>query len=325
MIQVFTACTLLILAAARLPARRRNGKDTVFVAALFAAASSLLLEPDIYRAVDAALGGINIAKLAANSFMMVALWYLRAGVLAAVRPGTDNRPSWRLELPLVGALLLKVIFFVMTGPTTTMSTSTAWGHDYEDRLPAVLFSMTFLIFMAWVCAEIAWNCFRYVPRMRRSFKIGFPMVGAGATISCLLMLKMAQEALVSFVPALRIFGDGSYMAPFEMAAASLVGVGLTITALAGRAHRRQAAARLERTVEKVAAIRDRALHNADMDRVLQINADATPQERLHRMIVEIWDAELAAHKAASGASALTREDRDYMLLVESDFDLSRTH
>jgi hypothetical protein len=39
------------------------------------------------------------------------------------------------------------------------------------------------------------------------------------------------------------------------------------------------------------------------------------------MIVEIWDAELAA---GTEGSVLTREDRDYMLLVESDFDLGRT-
>lgn len=321
MIQLLMALALFGLAAARLQSRRRNGKDTVFVAALFAAVGSLLLEPEIYRAVDSALGVINIAKLAVNSFMMVGLWYLRAAVLDAVRPEADTRPGWLLQLPLTGALLLNVIFFVLTGPTAT---TTTWGQ-YEDRLPAVLFSMTLIIFMAWTCAEIAWTCFRYVPRMRRSFRIGFPMVVAGAALSCLVMIKLAQEALVDFVPALHVFGNRFYMAPFEMAGATLVAVGLTITAMAGRSQRRRDAARLRRTVEKVSAIRDKALHSTDMERVLQISDDATPQERLHRMIVEIWDAELAADKKGAGTSPLTQEDREYMLLVESDFDLERTH
>jgi hypothetical protein len=322
MTQLFMACALFALAAARVPARRRNGQDTVFMAALFAGASSLLMSPMVYETVDAVLGGINVTKLVLNSLMIVGLWYLRTAVLQAVSPETCSRPAWLRRLPLIGALVLQALFFVLTGPTVT---TTQWGAHYEDRLPGVLFSMTSIVFIAWTCGEIAWTCFRYVPRMRRSFRVGFTMVGAGAVISCLVMLKMAQEALAAFVPALRVFGDGDNFAAFEMVAVVLVGVGLTIPALAGRAERRQAAARLERTVAKVSVIRDKALQGADMDRVLEINEDATPQERLHRMIVEIWDAELAADKAGSGKSVLTREDRDYVLLVESDFGLSRTH
>ncbi|MCB5281120.1 hypothetical protein [Arthrobacter sp. ES1] len=324
MTQILMAVALFILAAARVPSLRRNGKDTVFMAAVFAGASSLLISPPVYLAVDPALGGINITKLALNSFMIVGLWYLRTAVLHAVNPEADTRSPLLRRLPLIVALVFQGIFFVLTGPTTS---TTEWGNQYHDRLPGALFSMTSIVFIAWSCGEIAWTCSRYVPRMRRAFKIGFTMVGAGAAISCLVMLKMAQEALTSFVPALLIFGDNSYFGPFEMIAIVLVGVGLTIPALAGRAERRQAAARLERTMAKVSAIRDKALHGTDMDRVLQINDDATPQERLHRMIVEIWDAELVADAAGSGRSGqsgLTREDRDYMLLVESDFDLSRT-
>jgi hypothetical protein len=321
MTQVLMACALFVLAAARVPARRRNGEDPVFMAALFAGASSLLTAPVVYTVVDPVLGGINVTKLVLNSLMILGLWYLRTSVLQAVSQEACSRAPWLRRLPLTVALVLQALFFVLTGPTTT---TTSWGPSYEHLLPGALFSMTGIVFIAWTCAGIALTCFRYVPRMRRSFRIGFTMVGVGAAISCLVMLKMAQEALTSFVPALLIFGDNSSFGPFEMVAIVLVGVGLTIPALAGRAERHRAAARLERTVEKVAAIREKALEGTDMDRVLRIDDDATPQERLHRMIVEIWDAELAAEKAGSKTSALTSEDRDYMLLVESDFDLSRT-
>lgn len=317
MTQLFMACALFALAAARVPALRRKGEDAVFMAGVFAGASSLLMVPAVYESVDAALGGINITKLALNSLMMVGLWYLRTAVLNAVSPESCSRPRWLRNLPLIAALVLQAVFFVLTGPTVT---TTQWGAHYEDRLPGVLFSMTSIVFIAWTCGEIAWTCFRYVPRMSRSFKVGFTMVGAGAVISCLVMLKMAQEALAAFVPALRVFGDGDHFAPFEMIAVVLVGVGLTIPALAGRSERRQAAARLDRTITKVEAIRNKALASADMNRFLQADTEAAPHERLHRMIVEIWDAELAA----GANSALTDEDRTYVLLVESDFGLKRT-
>ena len=321
MTQLFMACALFILAAARIPSLGRKGKDPVFMAAIFAGASSLLMVPAVYTVVDAVIGGMNITKLVLNSLMIVGLWYLRAAVLHAVSPEADAGSPVRRRLPLIAALVFQALFFVLTGPTVT---TTQWGANYEDRLPGVLFSMTSIIFIAWTCGEIAWNCFKYLPRMRRAFKIGFTMVGAGAVISCLVMLKMAQEALSEFVPALRVFGTSRNFAAFEMAAIVLVGIGLTIPAMAGRAERRMAALRLERTVEKVSEIRSRVLEGGNLNRVLQISDDATPQERLHRMIVEIWDADLAADTTDAGASALTDEDRDYMLLVESDFDLDRT-
>jgi hypothetical protein len=107
----------------------------------------------------------------------------------------------------------------------------------------------------------------------------------------------------------------------EMFAIVLVGVGLTLPAVAGRAARRLASLRMLRTIAKVEPIRVKALKNADMARLLETDAAARPQERLHRMIVEIWDAELAA---GASRSALTPDDRAYLLTVESDLDLERT-
>ena len=74
-------------------------------------------------------------------------------------------------------------------------------------------------------------------------------------------------------------------------------------------------------IAKVEPIRVKALKNADMARLLKTDDAARPQERLHRMIVEIWDAELAAGAARS---ALTAGDRAYLLTVESDLNLERT-
>lgn len=319
MIQLLMAAALFVLAAARIPALRRNGHDTVFLAAVFAGASSVLIHPAVYLAVDSAVGGINLTKLALNSFMIVGLWYLRTAVLNAVTPDSGSRSPWLARMPLTAALVLQAIFFVLTGPTTS---TTEWGYHYHDRFAGALFSMTMIVFIAWSCAEIAGTCFRYIPKMRRSFKIGFIMVGVGSLISTLVMLKMTQEVLTLFVTPLAAFGTQNFpFAPAEMLAIVLVGLGLTIPALTGRAERAQRALRLQETIARISAIRERSLQSADMDRILKIPALATPQERLHRMIVEIWDAELAA---GTGKTVLTPEDREYVLLVESNFALEGT-
>jgi hypothetical protein len=109
--------------------------------------------------------------------------------------------------------------------------------------------------------------------------------------------------------------------PLEMLAIVLVGVGLTVPAVAGRAARSRASRHMQQTIARVEPIRAKALKNADMERLLETDATARPQERLHRMVVEIWDAELAAGAAQS---ALTAGERAYLLTVESDLTLERT-
>ncbi|MEO3931379.1 hypothetical protein WMO79_01005 [Micrococcaceae bacterium Sec7.4] len=323
MIQLFMAAALFLLAAARLPARRRNGKDTVFLAGIFAGASSLLLSPMVYFAVDPLIGGVNVAKLALNSFMIVGLWYLRAAVLAAVSPHTDRRPDWLRTLPLTVSLTLQALFFVLAGFAPT---EIIWGKEDHNPVFAVLFSLVMLFFIAWSSGQITWTCFRYVPRMRKSFRIGFSMVGLGTLLSVFVisvMIFFSINDVTSWVPRDSPLANLPFH-ELEMIVVVLVGVGLTIPPVAGHIDRRRAPARLTRTIEKVQQIRGRVLAEHPTDRMLKVNEDATPQERLHRMIVEIWDAELAAATMGSRVSALNREDRDYMLLVESDFDLGRT-
>ena len=123
MTQILMAAALFVLAAARVPALRRNGSDTVFLAAVFAGASSLLLNPAIYMAADSALGGINLAKLALNSFMIVGLWFLRNAVLSAIAPEADTRSPWARRMPLIITLALQTVFFALTGPTVSTTTS----------------------------------------------------------------------------------------------------------------------------------------------------------------------------------------------------------
>lgn len=309
MMQLVMAGALLLLALARIPAVRNNGRDPVFLAAVFACASSVLGSPGVYVVVDFLVGGFNLVRLAVNTLMVVGLWYLRSAVVNAVSPDADPRRVWLRLVPLAVTLALQVAFFFLTGP---LPSNVAWG-EFHNLPYAVPFSLMMILFIAWSCSEIAWACFRFAPRMSPTFRSGFSMVGAGCLISVATMALMALEAV----------RPTDQQPPFhlmELCAVVLVGIGLTIPAVSGRVARQRAAQRLARIIAKVEPIREKALQNADMERLLATDARALPQERLHRMIVEIWDAELAA---GTGNSALTDTERAYLLTVDSDLDLER--
>lgn len=312
MIQLLMAASLALLALARVPALRRNGKDTVFMAAVFAGAGSLLASPVVYLPVDTFFGGINLIKLILNSFMITGLWYLRNAVITAVSPAVMNKSPWSRWAPLLAGLAVQTVFFILTG---AQPTTTTWGADLHTMLPAALFSMVFTAFIAYSCADIVRVCLQYIPRMRGSFRVGFTMVALGSVISVIAMVMMSIEILSDAVPALAGF-SGAKKTPYhliELGAIALVGIGLTLPAMAGRRNRRNTLASQQETIARVKPIRERVLQHAKLERLLQADEAATPGAQLHRMLVEIWDADLAA---GAESSVLTAEERDYLLSVD---------
>lgn len=323
MIQIVMAGALLLLAIARVPAMVRNGKDTVFFAAIFEAGAMVLIDPDVYSTTDDLLGGVNLIKLINSILMVLGLWFLRSAVLTAISPDYSKRNVWVRRLPLLVTVALQFLFFFLTGLLPSTAT---WGQ-YHDHLTAALFSLMVIIFVGWSCGEIAWACVRFIPKMHRSFRIGFSMVGLGCLISVYTTVSMGLEVLRT--PGLFSVAGSQSLHPqpfavYELYAIVLVGVGLTIPAVAGRAARRRKERldqRLALIISKVEPIREKALKDSEMARLLKADTEANPQERLHRMMVEIWDAELAA---GSGRSVLTEQERAYLLSLESDLDLERS-
>ncbi len=102
-----------------------------------------------------------------------------------------------------------------------------------------------------------------------------------------------------------------------MLALILVGAGLMLPALAGRTGRRHRARWEVDTLAGVEPIRKRILQNVDPYRLLETDPAAPARERLHRMIVEVWDAELASGRT------LTAQERTFLLTAEEQLDLNR--
>ena len=314
MIELVMAAVLLVLAAARIPAVVRNGRDTVLLAAVFAGIASVLMSPGVYCALDHLLGGTNLVKLILDSSMVVGLWYLRRSVLEAIMP-VDTRPALIRTLPLTATLILQLLFFVLAGPTTTTH---SWGSNHE-RIPAALFSAMLIMFVGWVCTGVAMACFRYIPRMRRSFKVGFTMVGVGCCIGLLVVIRFTVGLLSIPVPALLAVPvpSDAVVRLLEMLTIVLVGAGLTVPAIAGRAHRKRQARWEAETLAGVEPIRERIMENVGTRRLLEGDPSAPARERLHRMIVEVWDAELAS------GGTLTPQEHAFLLAAEKQLDLNR--
>jgi hypothetical protein len=102
-----------------------------------------------------------------------------------------------------------------------------------------------------------------------------------------------------------------------MVAVVLVGVGLTIPAIAGRTGRARAEGADRHTLEKVEPIWARVMADASPERRLEVDDHSSASGQLHRMLIDIWDADLAA---GPGHSTLTPEEREYLLSVETSLD-----
>jgi hypothetical protein len=314
MIQLVAAAVLFVLAGARIPAMMRNRGDTVFFAGLFAGVGSVLMSPDVYATVDSHIGGINVAKLALHTSMIFSVWYLRRSVLDAIVPAGTRRARVR-SLPLTLTLALELTFFILTGP---IPTTNSWGL-YHERLPAALFSAVLIAFIGWVCGGVAAACFRYIPRMRRSFKVGFTMVGAGSVLALLVTIRFAIGLLSVPIPALLAVPvpSDAVIRVVEMVTLILGGAGLTVPAVAGHSRLKRQARWAADTLAGVEPIRDRVLQHAGGGGLLESDPAAPTGERLHRMIVEVWDAELAS------GGTLTAQERTFLLAAEEQLDLNR--
>lgn len=315
MIQLLMAGALAVLAGARLPVLIRNGKDTVFTAAVLAGSSALLTNAGVYSFADQILGGFNLARLLMQMLMVLGLWSLRKALLDAVAPQAKRRRLLR-GIPLYIALILQVTLFAMLEP---MQTTVTWGDDYEGSITGSLFSVIGVSFVAWVCGEIAVVCLGVIPKMRGVFRPGFIMVAIGCSIGSLTMASMSLGVMSHAFPQMSAFDwknpDGYRL--LELVSIAQVGIGLTLTAVTG--HRRRARiARWElEAIAYVEPVREHALREAGKQRTLESDATAPLQDRLHRMIVEIWDADLAL----GSASVLSGEQRAYLLELEEKLDL----
>jgi hypothetical protein len=148
------------------------------------------------------------------------------------------------------------------------------------------------------------------------------MVGIGGAFGVLSAAFMTLDVLANAVPDMAMwnFHSTPLYQILQLIPIGLIGPGLSIPAWAGRAERKRTERWEQQTLARVQPLQERALQTAGLDRALEPDPGAPAQDRLHRLIVEIWDADLAM----GTASALTPEERAYLLAVDHKLDLERT-
>jgi hypothetical protein len=118
-LQWSTLATCGLIAAARVPsAIRGENRSLFYIFALMTAAILLSIEAP-YIAVDAALGGINLANLLLRFIIFAAIYFV--GIRVTLGFGADN--AYRLITGKTGMTVLLVISLLMVGVFFLMDTS----------------------------------------------------------------------------------------------------------------------------------------------------------------------------------------------------------
>lgn len=304
------AAVLYLLGAARIHVLLKTKRDRVFNAAVLAGTGALLTNPHVYVFADGLLGGQNWARWAMHTLMAVGLWQLRLAITEAV--AQDNGQKDRFgAAPMYLTVGLQTVFFALIHkePTTTNFVDT-----FNTQPAGAAFYSMVILFIGWVCAEIAISCYRFVPRMHGVFKVGFSMVFAGSSMGIAAAAVMLCDSLSHVIPALAPmnFHTTPLYVLIQLIPIGLCGIGLTLPALAGRVQKARKTRWQAETHATVADLRNRILMKVGSERTLGADTATNTKDSLHRMIVEIWDAELAS----SDGPALSPEERTYLLNVE---------
>lgn len=304
------AAVLYLLGAARIHVVLNNKRDRVFNAAALAGTGALLTNPQVYVFADGLLGGENWARWAMHALMAFGLWQLRCAITEAVAQDNGQRDRFGAA-PMYITVVLQTLFFLMIvkKPTTTNFVDT-----FNTQPSGAAFYSMVIVFIGWVCAEIASACFRFVPKMHGVFKVAFSMVFVGSSLGIAAAAVMLCDALSHVITALAPinFHTTPLYVVIQLIPIGLCGIGLTLPVLAGRVQKARNARWETETHAVVADLRNRVLSKVGSERTLGTHANTGTKDSLHRMVVEIWDAELAS----ADDPALDSKERTYLLDVE---------
>ncbi|ACL42159.1 hypothetical protein Achl_4208 (plasmid) [Pseudarthrobacter chlorophenolicus A6] len=305
------AAVLYLLGVARIHVVLNNKHDRVFNAAALAGTGALLTNPHVYVFIDGLIGGQNWARWAMHTLMALGLWQLRCAITEAVSQGSGRRDRFGAA-PMYLTVGLQTALFVMIqgrAPTTTNFVDT-----FNAQAAGAGFYSMVIVYIAWVCAEIATACYRFVPKMRGVFRVGFSMVFVGSALGIAAAAVMLCDSLSHVVPVLATmnFHTTPLYVVIQLIPIVFCGIGLTLPVLAGRVQKARNVRWEAETHAVIAALRTRVLSKVGSERTLGTTTSTTTKDSLHRMIVEIWDAELAS----PDGHALTAEERTYLLDVE---------
>ncbi len=316
MMQLVAVAVLGIAVAVRFPSLLKNRRDPVFFGCLFALLAVLAnMRPVLMLAYETFGPGVAstvlVGGLASRLMMLTALFFIRSALASAAAPdGVFRTSTAKPFLVFVVAVAAQLATFAGAGLGAYLPMLLDERPGVQEVTTAyVLYELTFILYLLWVFAHLARACVRYVPRMTGGMKTGFRVVAAGIVIGGAMAILYLGALLLTYVQRdpHAAAALASWYAAARGAGTACVGIGLAIPAVSSQLARwrgRQAR-------QWIRAVWERTVGPANLQ-LIPLGESASAEQRAHRMLIEIHDANLAGR-----GTGLTSEDALKLKKAES--------
>lgn len=299
---------LLACVVVRAGALARNRRDPVFYAALFWLLAMTLNEAHVYAAAESVLGGILLTALIIHLSLQLGLFLLRRAVVQAADPGTLRFAS--SMVPFIVATAVQIVSYLLMDVETAKA---QFNGGTALHVPYLVFSVSFVLYLLWVFFGLMMISIRYVPAMTGAMKTGFILIGTGsllALIGCSSQVLALTARFMGIEPRIVFVLSGIYVVLASLASMACC-AGIAVPAAASNAARRKQRNYHAAALPAVEELWNRTVVQRGV-RHLPVNEAAPARQRLHRMFIEIRDADLAAGKTllSDQESALLQEVED---------------
>lgn len=287
MMQIIVAAFMWVLTIVLALTASRRRSQRILIASFLIACASMLNIDDLYLALDGLAGGRNIITLVAEMLQMTGIYFLSAAIVGAVR---ESNPRQRVRS--VAVLVVTLIVIAVTFAWIEMrSSSTLFMIDHGDQLAAAIYSSAQYVYIVGVLGYTGIVVVRHLGSMASvGYQVGFGVVAIGCFAAVLLGIDVVAMNVANVLEldaglaALQRVYD-----PLYIAAMLFLCAGLAIVPVSGMLRastRRRQVARLLHPVEDI-------WRRHVTQPSIPTHEEADPEMRLHRLLVEIEDAQLA--------------------------------
>lgn len=294
------AAMLWLLTIVRIPTASDKERASILRATFFAALACTLFIPAVYMAIDPFLGGRNRVGLLLVLTIIAGFWQFHTAMILAVFTDKERRRHHLMRGRLgsaVASACVVIGFSTSHVEVTNQNLPIAYGSQPGMQL----FLWVGSAFIIWVCADIALNCLRFLPKMvGKSFKSGVICFAAGCILMALALGNRLALGLIEESPAHTspfIGGLNWSFTILESLAVLLVSVGLMLPRFRESTHT------LQRSIRSrwLMALLTPVWRRSSTERKYLLRNRWTPlldpvaghtTAHLHRRVIEIRDCQL---------------------------------
>ncbi|MFD9374650.1 MAB_1171c family putative transporter [Streptomyces sp. NPDC059999] len=286
-IKLATVILLWLVVLWRLPAAIRKARQrAMWTAFLGLAAAATTSIPAVGVSIDTVLGAHNASVLVKHILGIVAIAAVLEFVIAMSRPQLLERSRpYNVAVGIVVAATMTGLFCAVGQPTRVAN----FYEAYRDSLPALGYSLTFVLYLAAAMFAASWMCVTAARLAARTWlRAGLWLLGVGTGVGTVYGLLRATHLVYQMLDATFPMEEDEFQPladAVQYLAILLIILGNAVApvdVLRSARHDWQAARRLRPLW--------RELTTAAPDVVLAAPLGRNPRIQLHRVVIEIRDA-----------------------------------